>query len=297
MKEIVPILDPIVRENGSLVIIAEDIKDSALSNLIVNAQNGIANVVAIKAPEFGDRRIEMLEDIAVLTRGTVVSFASNDKLETTEIGFLGKAEKVIVENYSTTIIGGKGDENEILERADYIRDRIDTLENQLEIDFNKKRLAKFIGGVAIIKVGANSVIEIKEKTDRVEDALGATRAAIDEGIVPGGGVALVRAIKSLDNIIPENQDEKIGVDIVRKSIVKPIMIIAENSGKSGEVILAEVMKSKNLNFGYNARKDKYQDLVKNGIIDPKKITRTVIENASSVAGLYITTECAITFNR
>jgi len=293
IDDVIKPLEYAVKNERPLVIIAPDFKDDAIKNLVINNQRGAIRTVAVKAPEFGDRREEVINDLSILTGAKVLSYSKGHKFEEAEGTWLGECDKVIISKYTTTLIGGKGDENAIEKRTQYIKDKLKAEQHPLELDFMKQRLAKFIGGIATIFVGANSAVEISEKKDRVDDALGATKAAIDEGIVPGGGVALIRAQKSLDSLEFDNEDEKIGIDIIRKAIETPLKTIAENAGEVGEIVLDKVKKSKKSNFGYNARKDIYEDLLKAGIIDPKKVTRLAIQNAASVAGLFLTTECAI----
>jgi chaperonin GroEL len=292
MADIVPVLEKVVQSGRSLLIIAEDIESQALGVLVVNRLRANLKIVAVKAPGFGDRRKAMLEDIAVLTGGTVISEEKGYKLETAGLEHLGVAEKVEVDKDNTTIINGKGDEDLIKARIAQIKQQIGTTTSDYDREKLQERLAKLSGGVAVLYVGAPTEVEMKEKKDRVDDALHATRAAIEEGIVPGGGVALVRAIKALTNAKGANEDETIGMAIVKKSLEAPLRIIAENAGIEGSVVLQRVSNSKDA-MGYNARTDKYEDLKKSGVIDPTKVTRIALENAASIAGMVLTTECVV----
>ncbi len=292
MQEIVPILEKVVSAGKSLLIIAEDIESQALGVLVVNRLRAQLKVVAVKAPGFGDRRKAMLEDIAILTGGTVISEEKGYKLENTELEHLGQAEKITVDKDNTTIVNGGGTDEMITARINQIKQQIEVTTSDYDREKLQERLAKLSGGVAVLHVGAPTEVEMKEKKDRVDDALHATRAAIEEGIVAGGGVALVRTIDALDAISTVNEDEKIGVAIVKKSLESPLRIIANNAGVEGSVVLQEVLKSKGAN-GYNARTDKYEDLKKAGVIDPTKVTRIALENAASIAGMILTTECVV----
>ncbi len=292
MQDIVPILEKAVGAGRPLLIIAEDIDSQALGVLVVNRLRGNLKVVAVKAPGFGDRRKAMLEDIAILTGGTVISEEQGYKLDQVELSHLGSAEKISVDKDNTTVVNGSGKKKAITARINQIKAQIETTTSDYDKEKLQERLAKLSGGVAVLYIGAPTEIEMKEKKDRVDDALHATRAAIEEGIVAGGGVALVRAIKSLDKVKGENEDQEIGIAIVRKSLEAPLRTIAENAGVEGSVVLMEVAKKKG-SFGYNARTDVYEDLKKAGVIDPTKVTRIALENAASIAGMVLTTECVI----
>ncbi len=297
--DIVPVLEKLVQVGKrDLIIISEDIDGEALATLVLNKIRGMVNVLAVKAPGFGDRRKAMLQDIAVLTGAQVISEETGRKLDTTTIADLGRAEKVVSDKDNTTIIGGKGDEAAIKGRIDQIKVEIDKTTSDYDREKLQERLAKLAGGVAIIRVGAATETELKEKKHRVEDALSATRAAVEEGIVPGGGVALINAIHVLENLKMDNEDEQIGVNIVRRALEVPMRKITENAGKEGSVIIANVRKAqaenKNTNFGYDVLTDEYGDMVKCGVIDPAKVTRGALENAASIAAMILTTEALIT---
>ena len=292
VQDIVPVLEKAAQAGKPLLIIAEDMDSQPLGVLVVNRLRGGLKIVAVKAPGFGDRRKAMLEDIAILTGGTVISEEQGYKLENTDFDQLGTAEKVIVDKDNTTIINGKGDAEAIKARIKQIKQQIETTTSDYDKEKLQERLAKLAGGVAVLYVGAPTEVEMKEKKDRVDDALHATRAAIEEGIVPGGGVVFVRAIDALDKVKTDNEDEKIGVDIVKKALEAPIKTIAFNAGVEGAVVINEVRKNKGA-YGYNAKDDKYEDLKKAGIIDPTKVSRIALENAASIAGMLLTTEAVI----